>query len=52
VWAGLWLSYVEPSLPPSTAGIGAGFAGWLAVEAGARRPVYGGDRPATGEERP
>jgi zinc/manganese transport system permease protein len=52
VWAGLWLSYVEPSLPPSTAVIGAGFAGWLAVEAGARRPVYGGDRPATGEERP
>jgi len=52
VWAGLWLSYVEPSLPPSAAIIGAGFAAWVAVEAGARRRVYGGHRPATGGERP
>lgn len=52
VWAGLWVSYVRPSLPPSTSIIGVGFVGWLAVEADARRRVYGGDRPATGEERP
>jgi len=52
VWAGLWVSYVRPSLPPSTSIIGVGFVGWLAVEADARRRVYGVDRPATGEERP
>jgi len=52
VWAGLWLSYVRPSLPPSTSIIAVGFVGWLAVEAEARHRVYGGDRPATGEERP
>jgi zinc/manganese transport system permease protein len=52
VWIGLWLSYVRPSLPPSSSIIGTGFVGWLAVEAGARRRVYGGDRAATGEERP
>jgi ABC-type Mn2+/Zn2+ transport system permease subunit len=52
VWVGLWLSYVRPSLPPSTSIIATGFTAWLAVEAAARRGVYGGDRPATGEERP
>jgi len=52
VWAGLWLSYLRPSLPPSTGIIAIGFAGWLAVEAATRRGVYRGDRPATGEERP
>jgi len=52
VWAGLWVSYVRPGLPPSTSIIAIGFVGWLAVEADARRRVYGGDRPATGEERP
>ena len=32
VWAGLWLGYARPSLPPSSAIVGVGFAGWLAVE--------------------
>ena len=36
VWAGLWLSYVRPSLPPSSAIIAVGFVAWLAVEASAR----------------
>lgn len=36
VWAGLWLSYLQPSLPPSSAIIGVGFAGWVGVEAGGR----------------
>jgi zinc/manganese transport system permease protein len=52
VWAGLWLSYVRPSLPPSTTIIATGFLSWLAVETGVRRRVYGGARPSTGEERP
>jgi zinc/manganese transport system permease protein len=36
VWAGLWLGYVRPTLPPSTAIIGTGFLAWLAVELGER----------------
>ena len=33
VWAGLWLGYLRPTLPPSTAIVATGFVGWLAVEA-------------------
>jgi hypothetical protein len=36
VWAGLWLSYLSPSLPPSTAIIVTGCTTWLAVEASHR----------------
>jgi len=36
VWAGLWLSYLQPSLPPSSAIIGVGFVGWVAVEVAER----------------
>jgi zinc/manganese transport system permease protein len=36
VWVGLWLGYVRPTLPPSTAIIGTGFLAWLAVELGDR----------------
>lgn len=36
VWAGLWLSYVLPNLPPSTSIVAIGFAAWVAVEAAAR----------------
>ena len=33
VWVGLWLSYLRPSLPPSSAIIATGFLAWLMVEA-------------------
>jgi zinc/manganese transport system permease protein len=33
VWVGLWLGYVWPTLPPSSAIVGTGFLTWLAVEA-------------------
>lgn len=36
VWVGLWLGYVRPTLPPSTAIISTGFVAWLAVELGSR----------------
>jgi zinc/manganese transport system permease protein len=36
VWAGLWLSYLQPSLPPSSAIIAVGFASWMGVETGGR----------------
>jgi zinc/manganese transport system permease protein len=32
VWVGLWLGYVRPTLPPSTAIVGTGFLAWLGVE--------------------
>ena len=32
VWLGLWLGYVRPTLPPSSAIVGTGFLGWLVVE--------------------
>jgi zinc/manganese transport system permease protein len=32
VWVGLWLGYVWPTLPPSSAIVATGFVGWLAVE--------------------
>ncbi|MGH9008379.1 MAG: metal ABC transporter permease [Acidimicrobiia bacterium] len=32
VWAGLWICYVRPTLPPSSAIVGTGFLTWLAVE--------------------
>ena len=37
VWVGLWLSWLQPTLPPSSAIVATGFAGWLVVTlAGAR----------------
>ena len=33
VWIGLWLGYLWPTLPPSSAIVGTGFVAWLAVEA-------------------
>lgn len=36
VWAGLWLGYLWPTLPPSSAIVGVGFVAWLAVEVAAR----------------
>jgi zinc/manganese transport system permease protein len=36
VWLGLWLGYLRPTLPPSTAIVGSGFLAWLAVEAAGR----------------
>jgi len=36
VWAGLWLSYLRPSLPPSTSIVATGFGLWLAVELSVR----------------
>jgi zinc/manganese transport system permease protein len=36
VWAGLWLGYVRPTLPPSSAIVATGFLGWLAVGVAAR----------------
>jgi zinc/manganese transport system permease protein len=44
VWAGLWLSYARPSLPPSSAIIAVGCAGWLAVEASDRVRRHGSVR--------
>jgi zinc/manganese transport system permease protein len=32
VWVGLWLGYLRPTLPPSSAIVGTGFLAWLAVE--------------------
>ena len=32
VWLGLWLGYVQPTIPPSSAIVGTGFLAWLAVE--------------------
>jgi zinc/manganese transport system permease protein len=32
VWTGLWLSYLRPSLPPSSSIVAIGFLLWLAVE--------------------
>jgi zinc/manganese transport system permease protein len=32
VWAGLWLSYLRPTLPPSSSIVATGFSVWLAVE--------------------
>ena len=32
VWLGLWFSYVQPSLPPSSSIVAIGFVAWLAVE--------------------
>jgi zinc/manganese transport system permease protein len=42
VWAGLWLGYVRPTVPPSSAIVGTGFVAWLAVEVvvRSRRPTY------------
>jgi zinc/manganese transport system permease protein len=36
VWLGLWLGYLRPTLPPSTAIVGSGFLAWLAVEVAGR----------------
>jgi hypothetical protein len=36
VWAGLWLGYVRPTVPPSSAIVGTGFVVWLVVEAAGR----------------
>lgn len=36
VWVGLWLGYLRPDLPPSTAMVVTGFLGWLGVEMGTR----------------
>lgn len=36
VWLGLWLGYVQPTLPPSSAIVGTGFLAWLAVELAVR----------------
>ena len=36
VWTGLWLSYVQPGLPPSSSIVGTGFLAWLAVELSSR----------------
>jgi zinc/manganese transport system permease protein len=36
VWVGLWLGYVQSSLPPSSAIVGTGFLAWLAVEVAER----------------
>jgi zinc/manganese transport system permease protein len=38
VWFGLWLGYIRPTLPPSTAIVVTGFLVWLAVEIAARVP--------------
>jgi zinc/manganese transport system permease protein len=38
VWVGLWLGYIRPTLPPSTAIIVTGFLAWLAVEVASRAP--------------
>ena len=32
VWVGLWFSYVQPSLPPSSSIVATGFVAWLVVE--------------------
>jgi zinc/manganese transport system permease protein len=32
VWVGLWVGYLWPTLPPSSAIVGTGFLAWLAVE--------------------
>jgi zinc/manganese transport system permease protein len=32
VWAGLWLGYLRPTLPPSSAIVATGFLAWLTVE--------------------
>lgn len=48
VWAGLWLGYLRPTVPPSSAIVATGFLAWLTVEVvdrvlrrrrAARRPV-------------
>ncbi|HEV8627991.1 MAG TPA: metal ABC transporter permease [Acidimicrobiia bacterium] len=51
VWVGLWLGYVRPTLPPSTAIIGTGFLAWLAVELG-DRTVLRHTRPPKPAEQP
>lgn len=38
VWVGLWISWLQPTLPPSSAIVATGFIAWLAVEVAARRP--------------
>ncbi len=35
-WIGLWLSYIRPGVPPSSAIVATGFLAWLAVEAADR----------------
>jgi zinc/manganese transport system permease protein len=32
VWVGLWVGYVRPTVPPSSAIVGTGFLAWLTVE--------------------
>jgi zinc/manganese transport system permease protein len=50
VWVGLWLGYVRPTLPPSTAIIGTGFLAWLAVELGDRTVRRHTRRPKPAEQ--
>ena len=45
VWVGLWLGYVWPTLPPSSAIVGTGFLAWLVVELAARSVRRHGLRP-------
>ncbi len=46
VWIGLWLSYLRPSLPPSSSIVATGFLAWLAVEAADRVRRRAPDRGA------
>ena len=53
VWAGLWLAYVRPTLPPGSAIVATGFLAWLAVEVAHRihhrhRTLRGAVAPAGG----
>ena len=48
VWAGLWLGYVWPTLPPSSAIVGTGFLTWLAVEVVTRIILRTSDRVRNG----
>ena len=46
VWVGLWLSYLRPTVPPSTSIVTTGCAVWLAVELAARARLRRLGRPA------
>jgi zinc/manganese transport system permease protein len=46
VWVGLWLSYLRPTVPPSTSIVATGCVMWLAVELAARARRRRLGRPA------
>ena len=50
VWVGLWLAYVRPTVPPSTAIVVTGFGAWLTVEVTAR--IRGDGRARRSASRP